>query len=106
MITAIVDTNLRVFRRVFGADHYEVAVNLNNLAAHDQAQGNQPKALRLYQSSLAIKQKILGVSHPDVAVTMNNLAVLYTSRRNYETAVLYRQAGKSDREIRHSTIPL
>jgi hypothetical protein len=46
---------------------YEVAVNLNNLAALYQARGELVDAERCYQRALAIKQRTVGAAHPEVA---------------------------------------
>jgi hypothetical protein len=82
-----------VFGRVYGSDHYEVAVNLNNLAALRQAGGDAREAEELYRRALALKEKLRGANHPDVAVTANNLAVLYKHQGRYADAErLYRRA--------------
>jgi tetratricopeptide (TPR) repeat protein len=83
----------RRFGRVYGSDHYEVAVNLNNLAALRQAGGDAREAEELYRRALALKEKLRGANHPDVAVTANNLAVLYKHQGRYADAErLYRRA--------------
>ena len=72
---------------------YEVAVNLNNLAALRHARGDAAGAGRLYRRALALKEKLLGPDHPDVALTLNNLAVLCKSQGEHaEAAALYRRA--------------
>ncbi|HJY83424.1 MAG TPA: tetratricopeptide repeat protein, partial [Candidatus Binatia bacterium] len=40
---------LAVFEKTFGPQHYEVAVNCNNLAALCHAKGNDAEAEQLYQ---------------------------------------------------------
>jgi tetratricopeptide (TPR) repeat protein len=85
-----------VFVRVCGPrQHYEIAVNLNNLAARRQARGDVHAAEQLYQRCLALKEQLLGRDHPDVAVTANNLAVLYKAQgRLAEAEQLYRRVLK------------
>ena len=84
---------LAIFERVYGDEHYEIAVNLNNLAANRNAQGRAGEAERLYQQALALKEKLLGTEHPDVAMTLNNLAVFYKSEQRYgEAEPLYQRA--------------
>ena len=84
---------LAVFVRLFGREHYDVAVNLNNLAALYQATGDIGKAERLYRRALIIKEKILKANHPDIALTLNNLAVLYKSQGRFnEAEPLYSRA--------------
>ncbi len=51
---------LAIFQRRFGLTHYEIAVNLNNLAAVCQAPGRGREAERLYARALAIKEALLG----------------------------------------------
>ena len=55
---------LDTFERVYGPDHYEIAVNLNNLAGVRQAQGRVAEAEALYRRALAIKETLLGGDHP------------------------------------------
>ena len=55
---------LTIFERVYGPDHYEVAVTCNNLAAlsyakGDDAKGDEMKAESLYRRALAIKEVAL-----------------------------------------------
>ena len=67
---------LAAFEQLYGPEHYEIAVNLNNLAAVRYARGDAREAEQLYRRALAIKEKILGPEHPDTALTANNLGVL------------------------------
>jgi hypothetical protein len=67
---------LRVFGRLYGDEHYEIAANLHNLAALEVAEGNWAAAERLYRRSLAIKEKLLGPDHPDTALTVAGLGAL------------------------------
>jgi tetratricopeptide (TPR) repeat protein len=82
-----------LFTRLYGPDHYEIAVNANNLAALLHARGAHPEAEPLYQRALAIKERLLGPQHPDVAMTLSNLAVLYAALGRYTDAeALYQRA--------------
>ena len=67
---------LAAFEQLYGPEHYEIAVNLNNLAALRYACGDPKEAEQLYQRALSIKEKLLGAQHPDTALTANNLGVL------------------------------
>ena len=76
-----------------GSEHYEIAVNTNNLAALLHARGAHAEAERLYRRALAIKERLLGPEHHDVAMTLSNLAVLYKSLGRYADAeALYQRA--------------
>jgi tetratricopeptide (TPR) repeat protein len=84
---------LSVFERAYGSEHYDIAVNLNNLAAVYQATGRGEQAEPFYLRALRMKENLLGPDHPDVAMTMNNLAVFYKSQRRFpEAAGLYLRA--------------
>src|SRR5271166_6170358 len=77
----------------YGPEHYEVAVNLNNLAANYHQQGRLADAEPPYRRALALKEKLLGANHPDVALTLNNLAVLCKQEGRYtEAAALYQRS--------------
>jgi tetratricopeptide (TPR) repeat protein len=65
---------LATFERVYGEEHYEVAVTLNNLAGVADELGQPEEAERLYRRTLQMKEKLLGDPHPDTALTRHNLA--------------------------------
>jgi tetratricopeptide (TPR) repeat protein len=73
---AIYRRALGIFERNFGAQHYEVAANLHNLAAALTAQGQYEEAEQHYRRALAMKESQLGADSPDVALTRNNLGSL------------------------------
>lgn len=63
-----------------------MALNLNNLAAIEEARRNTAQAEALYVRSLQIREKVLGPEHPQVATSLNNLAMLYRSLERYREA--------------------
>jgi tetratricopeptide (TPR) repeat protein len=69
-----------------GANHPDVAQNLNNLALLYRLQGRYSEAEPLYGRSLSIKEQQLGADHPAVANSLNNLAKLYESQGRYSEA--------------------
>jgi tetratricopeptide (TPR) repeat protein len=77
---------LKLTEERFGADHYFVAISLNNLAALYESQGRYAEAKPLYLRSLSIIEKQLGADHPDVANSLNNLAGLYLTEGRYAEA--------------------
>ncbi len=79
-------TAISFFEQHFGSIHYDVALNLNNLAASEQAKGNLSEAEQAYRRALAIKTQILGESHPELAITLNNLASVLKQRGNIAEA--------------------
>ena len=77
---------LERFEIIYGTEHYEIVVNLNNLANVCFARGDYEGSEILFRRALAIKEKILGVDHPDTALTGNNLGVLLRSQGRLEEA--------------------
>ena len=59
-----------------GANHPNVAIRLNNLAALLQATNRLAEAEPLMRRALAIDEANLGADHPNVAIRLNNLAQL------------------------------
>ena len=81
------------FEKQFGSVHYEIAINLNNLAASLQAKGDVEQAEKAYRRALEIKEALLGSVHPDVAISLNNLAsLLHQTDKQIEAAELFKRA--------------
>jgi tetratricopeptide (TPR) repeat protein len=84
---------IEIFSLVYGAEHFEVAVNLNHLAAVREARGDYAGAEQLYRRALEIKEKLFGEMNLEVAFTINCLAALYSRQQKYDEAEwLYRRA--------------
>lgn len=66
-----------IIEKVFGENHFKVALSLNNLAELYRAQGSFGKAKEFYDRSLELWEKTLGPEHPNIALSLNNLAWLY-----------------------------
>ena len=77
---------LAIRERVLGAEHPDVAMSLNNLAALYDQQGRYSEAEPLFNGALSIRERILGWDHLDVALILNNLAALYDSQGRYPEA--------------------
>ena len=58
---------LRIFEKVHGCEHLDVAKTQNNIAVIFQQQGKYPEALEMYHKSLATKEKLRGPEHLVVA---------------------------------------
>jgi tetratricopeptide (TPR) repeat protein len=72
---------------------YEIAVQLHNLAAVEQACGLLGRAEELYREALAYKEDLLGPDHPEIALLANNLGtLLQQQQRGTEAAYLFRRA--------------
>lgn len=77
---------LAIRERLFGSEHSDVAMSLNNLAALYDHQGRYVEAEPLFKQALAIRERVLGSDHPDVALILNNLAAFYSALGRYPEA--------------------
>lgn len=68
---------VRGFTKALGADHYEVASTLHNLASAEHALGRQAAAERHYRQA----EKLLATHPVDQALTRYNLGLLLDDRR-------------------------
>jgi tetratricopeptide (TPR) repeat protein len=67
---------LAIDEHSYGADHPDVAIDLNNLALLLQATNRLSEAEPLMRRALAIDEQSYGPDHPKVAIRLNNLAAL------------------------------
>src|SRR5262249_5494753 len=77
---------LAIKEKLFGADHPDVALTLNNLAAFYKSQKSYAEAEPLYQRPLAIFEQRLGASHPHVPICLDNYAQLLRAMKRTEEA--------------------
>jgi len=79
--------------KTHGADHYEVAAALHNLAAVLEMRGREAEAEAHYRRSMVLKERLLGKTSPDLALTRNNLGrLLHMTGRSREGAILLQTA--------------
>jgi hypothetical protein len=64
--------SLSIDERIYGADHPDVAIDLNNLAGLYKSQGRYSEAEPLYLRSLQICEQRLGVDHPSTVTVRQN----------------------------------
>jgi len=84
---------LEIDERAFGAEHPDVATDLNNLASLLDETGRFEEAERMYRRALEIGEKTLGPDDPKVALRLNNLAgLLRDTGRLEEAEPMYRRA--------------
>jgi tetratricopeptide (TPR) repeat protein len=76
---------LALKQSLYGANHREVAVTLNNLANVFQETGRPVEAERLLRGALQIWEADT-TSVPDVSITLTNLGRLYTSLKRWDDA--------------------
>ena len=61
-------------QRVYGTEHIQLTVVMNNLALIEAARGREDEALELLQKSIEISERILGPNDPRMAIGYDNLA--------------------------------
>jgi tetratricopeptide (TPR) repeat protein len=71
---------LAIDQKLFGREHPNTLVSLNNLALLLRDQGNLADARPLFERALEIREKALGAEHPSVAQSLNNLALVLSSQ--------------------------
>lgn len=62
---------------MFGEEHRDTAMTLNNVAGYYDLLGNTPYALELGEQALRIRLKLFGEKHPDTAMSLSNIANYY-----------------------------
>jgi tetratricopeptide (TPR) repeat protein len=79
--------------KVFGIEHPDTLMSMNNLAALYQSQGKYEAAESLFKETLQLWKKVLGLEHPNTLKSIDHLAALYRSQGKYEAAEpLYKEA--------------
>lgn len=69
-----------------GAEHFEYATALSNLAALYEGQGRYGEAEPLLERALGVVEKALGADHPAVGTRLDRLARLYLGQVRYDEA--------------------
>ncbi|GEM_PF-3967358 len=77
---------LELRKELFGENHPDVALSLNNLAKLYFSQGRYSEAEPLYFEALELAQEVLGEQHSLVATIKDNLAKLYLKEGRYSEA--------------------
>ncbi len=64
---------LKIDEKVYGPNHPDVAIDVNNLGSVLQAMGDLQGAKEHFERALKIDEKVYGPDHPNVAIRVNNL---------------------------------
>ena len=72
--------------QLWGNEHHNVAISLNNLALLYKSQGHFDTAQPLYEEALAMYKRLFPEDQRDVATSLNNLAELYRSQGHFDLA--------------------
>jgi CHAT domain-containing protein/Tfp pilus assembly protein PilF len=84
---------LNIRKKVFGEDHPDYVLSLNNMAGLYSKKGDYSAAESIYKQVLAIRKRVSGEGHPLYVASINSLAALYANMGNYTAALsLYKQA--------------
>ncbi len=67
---------LAISEKVWGPNHPDTAMSLNNIGGLLQSQADLARARPYYEKALAINEKVLGADHPTTAGSLNNLGGL------------------------------
>ena len=73
-------------KKLFGEQHLDYAISLNNLAELYSQKGQFEKAEPLYKQANEIWKNTLGENHPTYSNGLNNLAALYISLGQFKKA--------------------
>jgi len=71
--------SLEIRRKVFGAEHSQIADTLNNLASVMSRLGRDKESERLQREAISILRKVLP-NHPKLATALNNLGLILLAR--------------------------
>ena len=77
---------LALREKLFGVDHEEVSVVLNNLASLYKARQEFDKAVGAAQRSIAIIEQVVGLNHSQVAMGYNTLGEIYRVQNKFNLA--------------------
>jgi serine/threonine protein kinase len=79
--------SLAIDRRVFGDEHPEVAIIMENLGGVYYRTQRYDETLRLLDQVLAMRKKRLGDDHPMIARTVHNIGAVKSAAKDYAGAV-------------------
>src|SRR5680860_1259347 len=94
---------LAIDEQSYGAEHPNVARDLNNLALLLQATNRLAEAEPLMRRALAIDEQSYGAEHPEVAIDLNNLAQLLQAKWHGLSA-RDREVGREHGQSAHATL--
>jgi len=84
---------LAIGESIYGPDHPQVAIYVNNLGGVLQDLGDMEGAKKMYERALAINESAYGPNHPTVAIRVNNLGGVLKALGDIEGAKkMYKRA--------------
>ena len=82
----LLEESLKLRRQTLGAEHADVAISLNHLAALAFEKGDYANSEAWFREALALRRKLLGTEHPDVADSMAGLGQTLIARGKFAEA--------------------
>ncbi len=73
---------LKLRKEIFGTEHPDTLMSMNNLATSLADQGKYDEAEQIYRQTLELREKILGTKHPDTLRSMNNFTTTLVNQGN------------------------
>jgi tetratricopeptide (TPR) repeat protein len=80
---------LSIDEKVFGPDHPNVAIDVNNLGGVLQALGELQESRECFERALKIDEKVFGPDHPRVAIRVSNLSGVLRDQGKLQEAKNY-----------------
>jgi len=91
---------LQIDEKVYGPDHPNVAIRVNNLGGVLEDLGDLAGAKNCFERALTIDEKVYGPDHPKVAIRVNNLGVILEDLGDLAGAKeSYRRALEIDEKV-------
>ncbi len=91
---------LKIDEKVYGPDHPNVAIDVNNLGSVLKDLGELQEARKCFERALKIDEKVYGPDHPIVAIDVNNLGmVLQDLGELQEARKCFERALKIDEKV-------
>ncbi|CAF5088075.1 unnamed protein product, partial [Rotaria magnacalcarata] len=78
---------LNLFKEIFGENHSDIAMCLNNMACIYASEKRYSEALECHHKALIIKKSHLPDDHFDFSATHNNLAIVYDYMSQFDLAL-------------------
>jgi tetratricopeptide (TPR) repeat protein len=78
---------LAIDKKVYGTDHPNVAILLNNIGQILQDKEDLDGALNYTAQALAIVEKVYGTDHPKVAIYANNIGAIFYAKKDFDGAL-------------------
>ena len=100
---------LELKQRIFGPDHFSLAISYHQLGNIHESRSEYPQALESYRGAYAIERRTLGPDHPMLAKTLVGMADVYGESGEHERSLaMYQRALVDLRRVQadHPSLPM